>query len=101
MFKSIAPIWSRLRHLPRPQLFTTHTPAANGGDEITAGQRLAERVAAFVGSWWFLGGQAGFLLLWLIYNTLQFTLHFDPPPYRITRQAAGLQPMRMKGFALA
>ena len=81
MFKSIAPIWGRLRHLRRPQLFTTHTPTPNGGDPVTAGQRLAERVAAFVGSWWFLGGQAGFLVLWLIYNTLQFTLHFDPPPY--------------------
>ncbi|HEX9035994.1 MAG TPA: DUF1003 domain-containing protein [Ktedonobacterales bacterium] len=48
---------------------------------MSAGQRLAEQVAAFVGSWWFLGGQAGFLVLWLIYNTLQFTVRFDPPPY--------------------
>jgi uncharacterized membrane protein len=82
MLKSIYPIWGRLRHLRRPQLFTTHNHAApDGAENITAGQRLAERVAAFVGSWWFLGGQAGFLVLWLIYNTLQFTLHFDPPPY--------------------
>jgi uncharacterized membrane protein len=38
-------------------------------------------VAAFVGSWTFLSSQAGFLLLWLVYNTLQITHHFDPPPY--------------------
>lgn len=38
-------------------------------------------MAAFVGSWWFLGGQAFFLFLWLLYNAFQFTHHFDPPPY--------------------
>ncbi len=80
VLKSIAPLWSRLRHLRRPQLFLTH-PHGIGADHATVGQRLAERVAAFVGSWWFLGGQACFLLLWLVYNTLQFTRHFDAPPY--------------------
>lgn len=81
MMKSVTPIWQRLRHLHRPALFTTHTPASSAGDQVTRGQLLAERVAAFVGSWWFLGGQACFLFLWLIYNTLQFTTHFDSPPY--------------------
>lgn len=81
MLKWIAPIYNRLRMAPRPRLFTVpgHSPA--NGDQPTTGQRLAERVAAWVGSWWFLGGQASFLVLWLIYNTLQFTHHFDPPPY--------------------
>lgn len=88
MLKSVAPIWQRLRHLRRPQLFLVHAnhPHALGratpdAEHATVGQRLAERVAAFVGSWWFLGGQACFLFLWLIYNTLQITRHFDPPPY--------------------
>ena len=80
MMKSIAPLWERLRHVHRPQVFRTHS-AEPEADRVTAGQRLAELVAAFVGSWWFLGGQAFFLFLWLIYNTLQFTTHFDPPPY--------------------
>lgn len=62
-------------------MFSVHGHAPASTDQPTVGQRLAEQVAAFVGSWWFLGGQACFLLLWLIYNTLQFTLHFDPPPY--------------------
>lgn len=81
MLKSVAPIWGRLRHLHRPQLFLSHTQSPNGADGVSVGQRLAERVAAFVGSWWFLGGQAFFLFLWLVYNTLQFTRHFDQPPY--------------------
>ena len=81
MMRSIAPMWDRLRHLQRPHLFTVPGHAPTTSDQPTVGQRLAERVAAFVGSWWFLGGQAFFLFLWLIYNTLQITSHFDPPPY--------------------
>ena len=81
MLKSVAPLWSRLRHLHRPQLFLIHNHSPSNADKATVGQRLAERVAAFVGSWWFLGGQAFFLFLWLVYNTLLFTRHFDPPPY--------------------
>ncbi len=81
MLKSVAPIWGRLRHLHRPRLFLSHEHAPTGTAGVSVGQRLAERVAAFVGSWWFLGGQAFFLFLWLLYNTFQFTHHFDPPPY--------------------
>lgn len=79
--RTITPIWERLRHLQRPHLFTVHDRPPASVAQPTVGQRLAERVAAFVGSWWFLGGQACFLFLWLVYNTLQFTFHFDPPPY--------------------
>lgn len=82
MLKWISPLYSRLLRAPRPRLFSVSGHAQdNNGDRPTTGQRLAEHVAAFVGSWWFLGGQAGFLVLWLIYNTLQITRHFDPPPY--------------------
>lgn len=71
----------RLRLAPRPRLFAVRAAPPRDPDRPTTGQRMAERVAASVGSWWFLGGQAGFLVLWLIYNTLQATRHFDPPPY--------------------
>jgi len=81
MMKSVAPMWLRLRHLRRPQLFSVKSDAGGDGRQRTSGQRLAEIVAAGVGSWAFLSIQAGFLILWLIYNTLQFTTHFDPPPY--------------------
>lgn len=81
MLKSVAPIWSRLRHLHRPELFKVHGKASVEMDQPTVGQQLAEKVAAGVGSWTFLGIQSGFLLLWLIYNTLVFTRHFDAFPY--------------------
>ena len=80
MMKQIAPIWSKLRHLPSPQMFKV-PGAGTSTDQPTFGQRLAERVAAGVGSWKFLIIQSGFLLLWLVYNTFQFTTRFDPPPY--------------------
>jgi uncharacterized membrane protein len=81
MLKSVAPIWSRLRHLHRPALFRVHGKSGVETDQPTVGQQLAEKVAAGVGSWTFLSIQASFLVLWLIYNALQFTRHFDPPPY--------------------
>jgi len=69
MMKSVAPIWSRLRHLRTPALFKVSSNKGAETDQPTVGQRLAERVAASVGSWWFLGGQAFFLFLWLVYNS--------------------------------
>jgi uncharacterized membrane protein len=84
MLKWISPIITRFKVAPRPHLFSVNGSAASrsaASDEPTAGQKAAERVAAFVGSWAFLGGQAFLLLLWLVYNTLQFTTRFDPPPY--------------------
>lgn len=81
MMKWIDPIVTRFKLVPRPHMFMVHDRAPVDPGKPTTGQRLAELVAAFVGSWWFLGGQAGFLFLWLIYNTIQITTHFDPPPY--------------------
>jgi uncharacterized membrane protein len=91
MLKWIAPMLNRMHMAPRPKLFTVPRHASAHGDQPTTGQRLAEHVAAWVGSWWFLGFQSGFLVLWLIYNTLQITRHFDPPPYIyvIWNQASG------------
>lgn len=79
--KSIAPMWSRLRHVQRPHMFMVRSRGQSEADQPSTGQRMAELVAFGVGSWWFLGIQAFLLLLWLLYNTIQFTTHFDPPPY--------------------
>ena len=37
--------------------------------KLTAGERMADRVADFVGSWRFLGIFAGALLLWIAINS--------------------------------
>ncbi|WP_246067590.1 DUF1003 domain-containing protein [Paenibacillus koleovorans] len=44
-------------------------------------ERLADRIADFGGSWTFIVIFAGFLIVWMIWNALSFTIHFDKPPY--------------------
>jgi uncharacterized membrane protein len=80
MFKSIAPIWQNLRHLPRPKMFMRSSSDTEG---VTTGQRLAEQVAGGVGSWGFIGTQALIMLAWVLINALAITriIHFDPFPF--------------------
>jgi uncharacterized membrane protein len=51
-------------------------------EPATLGQRLADRVASFGGSWTFILSFGSFLLLWIVINTL-FLLSkpFDPYPF--------------------
>src|SRR6185503_11395260 len=51
---------------------------------LTPGQRLADRVAAFGGSWTFIIIFAAILLAWVLLNTLilaRYSASFDPYPY--------------------
>ncbi|OCT14363.1 hypothetical protein A8709_26460 [Paenibacillus pectinilyticus] len=43
--------------------------------------RIADRIASFGGSWRFIIFFAVFLILWIIWNTLPFTYHFDSQPF--------------------
>ncbi|MGQ7887528.1 DUF1003 domain-containing protein [Paenibacillus sp. WC2504] len=43
--------------------------------------RIADRIASFGGSWRFIIYFAVFLILWIIWNTLPFTYHFDSQPF--------------------
>lgn len=50
--------------------------------KLTLGQRLADRVAAFGGSWTFVSIFAAILLSWVLLNTLaRYSASFDPYPY--------------------
>lgn len=53
-------------------------------DQLSLGQRLADRVAAFGGSWTFIGLFAGVLVGWVILNSAllaRWNDAFDPYPY--------------------
>jgi uncharacterized membrane protein len=51
-------------------------------EQMTLGQRVADRVAAFGGSWTFIGIFAAIMLVWVTLNTAAlFRHHFDPYPY--------------------
>ena len=66
----VAPLQQRLRaHAHWPLLPTPD------------GQQLAERVAAFVGSWRFILLQAAVMAVWVLLNTLLVALRFDGYPF--------------------
>jgi uncharacterized membrane protein len=49
---------------------------------VTFGQKLADKIAAYGGSWKFIITFAVFILIWVLLNTiLFFTKPFDPYPF--------------------
>jgi uncharacterized membrane protein len=51
-------------------------------DELTFGERLADDIAGFAGSWTFIGVFAGIILLWVVLNSyILLARPFDPYPY--------------------
>lgn len=49
--------------------------------KATLGERVADRVADFGGSWKFIGIFGGILILWMIINTTVLGRPFDPYPF--------------------
>lgn len=50
-------------------------------EDLTFGQRLADRVAEFGGSWGFILSFSAFLAVWVVVNTLLLTRPFDAYPF--------------------
>lgn len=51
-------------------------------NSLTFGQRVADAVARFGGSWAFIISFVSIMLVWMLLNVLQlFGLHFDPYPF--------------------
>jgi uncharacterized membrane protein len=50
-------------------------------DEATLGERVADRVATGIGSWWFLGIQSVIIAIWITLNVLMLINHWDPYPF--------------------
>ncbi|MDB5053153.1 MAG: hypothetical protein JWM44_1203 [Bacilli bacterium] len=49
--------------------------------KTTWSNRLADKIASFGGSWRFILFFAAFLLVWIVWNVLPFTYHFDVTPF--------------------
>jgi uncharacterized membrane protein len=61
-------------------------PGVRSGDELTLGERSADRMRNAMGSWPFVGGFFAIMALWVVVNTvfIEHVLHhkaFDPYPY--------------------
>ncbi len=86
-------------HLPHPH--RPHLPAAPHGrarnvnaveaERLAFGQRVADAVAATMGSWRFILLQSAVLLVWIALNVVGFVHHWDPYPFILLNLALSFQ----------
>lgn len=50
-------------------------------EKVAFGQRVAEKMAAFVGSWQFIIMQTSIFALWIVANVVGWIQHWDPYPF--------------------
>lgn len=50
-------------------------------DQLTFGERLADNVAKFAGSWSFIVFATGIIFVWILLNTLMIIYEWDPYPF--------------------
>ncbi|HLK26512.1 MAG TPA: DUF1003 domain-containing protein [Caulobacteraceae bacterium] len=60
-------------------------------DELTVGQKIADWVAATMGSWPFIIGQSVLLAAWIALNITAFIQHWDPYPFILLNLALSFQ----------
>ncbi|MEJ0064667.1 MAG: DUF1003 domain-containing protein [Caulobacteraceae bacterium] len=66
---------------------TTERPS----DSLTMGQKIADQVAATMGSWPFIIVQSGILLVWIVLNITAFVEKWDPYPFILLNLALSFQ----------
>jgi uncharacterized membrane protein len=59
--------------------------------KLTAGQRIADAVAATMGSWSFIITQSVILTLWIALNVVAWIEHWDPYPFILLNLALSFQ----------
>jgi uncharacterized membrane protein len=60
-------------------------------DGMTLGQRVADTVAATIGSWPFIIVQSVLMALWVTLNVIAWTQHWDPYPFILLNLALSFQ----------
>jgi uncharacterized membrane protein len=72
-------------HFKFPTFRHDHPPVIDvnevADERMTVGQRVADKVAATVGSWRFIIIMSILLLAWLILNSIAWINHWDPYPF--------------------
>jgi len=64
-------------------------------DQLSFGQRIADKVASGMGSWRFIITQASILAVWIIFNSIALFYHFDNYPFILLNLVLSFQ----AGFA--
>src|SRR5436305_10796897 len=62
-----------------------------GQPQLTSGQRIADTVAATMGSWRFIIIQSIILLVWIILNVTAYVQQWDPYPFILLNLALSFQ----------
>lgn len=70
-----------IRELTRQNVETIAKIERAFQDQRTVGERLADFVAAAIGSWIFIVIQSSLLLVWMALNVLAWSYHWDPYPF--------------------
>jgi uncharacterized membrane protein len=69
----------------------TRTGTSAAAVSLTAGQRIADTVAATMGSWRFIIIQSGILALWVLLNVTAYVQQWDPYPFILLNLALSFQ----------
>jgi len=83
-----ARLLSELRALRRSQRAVAPDVVAL---RLTPGQRIADQVAATMGSWRFIVIQSAMLVLWVTLNITAYVRHWDPYPFILLNLALSFQ----------
>lgn len=60
---------------------TARNVAREFDENLTTGQRIADRVAETMGSWTFIIIQSTILFAWIVLNVVAYVNHWDPYPF--------------------
>ncbi len=88
--------WIEGVHIQFPRFKHDHSPVMDvnkvADEQLTFGQRVADKVASGMGSWNFIIIQGTLLAVWIVINTIQlFFRAFDPYPYILLNLALSFQ----------
>src|SRR5476651_2451903 len=61
------------------------------GPEFSMGDKVADKVAATMGSWPFIIIQTGILLIWIVLNVTAYVENWDPYPFILLNLALSFQ----------
>jgi uncharacterized membrane protein len=80
---------ARVRHVHK------HPPIRNVNEihheTLSEGQRIADRLAAVMGSWAFIISQSIILVCWIALNVVAYVNHWDPYPFILLNLALSFQ----------
>lgn len=76
-------------HIPHPH--EHHNVNRLHDDQLTLGNRLADKFAAVIGSWRFIIIQSIILAAWITLNSLAYTFHWDNYPYVLLNLALSFE----------